>query len=163
MKSTFKKKYKTIEHADGSLELKVRCGKFGINLAPIVTIGLVLLFFVLTIVNFFLFDKHQDHIGKDALIALFVCSALLVWMLNSTSTIILKKDGIILGWGRQLAFNDISEFGLTTESSHVNVYSETSYVYAKALGRKIRITGHMPESKASAVLEEIYSYRNAQA
>ena len=87
--------------------------------------------------------------------------------MNNMSELTLLPDGIRFR-GKNLAIQDISEFGLTTQTMSssavtgpvVNAsYSESTYVYADALGQRIKLTGHITdEALAISLKDEIKKY-----
>lgn len=175
MESTFTRQYEKEALPDGAVKLIYKGSRIGTHHASalMAMIGVYLflafwawLFITLGVVMLL----GEKNIGLSCLIGLVIL-AVGIFKLNKkmfikTSTLIVRPDGIIFekrgktifggGEGR-LAFRDISDFGITTETaSGKGGYSESSYVYANAGGQKIPVTCHIKGALAEALLAEIH-------
>jgi len=87
--------------------------------------------------------------------------------MNNMSELTLVPDGLRFR-GKSLAIRDVSDFGLETQTMSSSAvagpvvsasYSESTYVYADALGQRIRLTGHITdEALAISLKDEITKY-----
>jgi hypothetical protein len=60
---------------------------------------------------------------------------------------------------QRIALADVRQWGVMTETVSGNGgRAQTAYVYADALGQRIRLTGHMKQELAEAVRDEIVDY-----
>ena len=171
MKSSFKKQYAVNEQADGSVELLVkgsRSGAFGKASAPgpvaiLLIVVYVALFLGLLFMGETFMGRHfiDRHMGTTALVALAGPALLLKFAFGAKETaIILQSKGLRFANGtKQLASADVKSFGVMTESvSSNNGRIESAYVYADALGQRIKLTGHMKNELATAIRDEIVEY-----
>jgi len=171
MKSSFNKLYEVNPQADGSIELIVkasRSGAFGKASAP----GAVAIFLIAVYVGLFigmLFlgetmagNRFIDrHMGTVAIVALAGPALVLKFAFGGKKTVILLKPaGLRFANGsKQLAAHDVKSFGVMTESvSSNNGHVESAYVYADALGQRIKLTGHMKNELATAIRDEIVEF-----
>jgi hypothetical protein len=177
MQSTFKREYDKETLADGSVQLSFKESRVGAHqgalMARFLVVYIVFFLFALGFMTFLLtFVLGEHNIGLAFVISLgLVCygvfriSRKLVF---KRSSIVIKKEGIIFEkqggtifntGHHQLAFRDVADFGITTESSSGDngAFSQTSYLYANAGGQKIRITKHMTQALAEALWGEINS------
>lgn len=171
MKSSFSKQYEVNPQADGSVELVVkasRSGAFGKASAP----GAVAIFLIAVYIGLFIgmlylgqttvggrFIEHR--MGTVALLALAGPALVLKFAFGAKKTVILLKPaGLSFANGsKQLASNDVKSFGVMTESvSSNNGHAESAYVYADALGQRIKLTGHMKNELATAIRDEIVEF-----
>ena len=170
MKSSFKKMYDINEQPDGSVELVVkgsRSGAFGIasNPAPVAILLIVIYvacFIGLSFLGMTMSGRFmEEHIGKVALIALAGPILLLRFAFGARKNAIhIQAKGIqFANRKKQIALADVKNFGVMTESVSGNGgYAQSSYVYADALGQRIKLTGHMAQELAEAVRDEIIAY-----
>jgi len=175
MESTFKRQYEKETLPDGAVKLTYKGSRVGSHHASamMAVIGVYLFIafwawiFITLGVTLVLGSKN---FGLSCLVG-FAILVVVVYKLNKklfikTTTLVVRPDGIIFeqrgktifgGGEARLAFRDIADFGITTETSSGNGrYSESSYVYANAGGQKIPVTCHIKGALAEALLAEIH-------
>lgn len=171
MKSSFKKQYAVNQQADGSTELIVktsRSGAFGKASAPgavaifLIAVYIGLFVGILFLGQFLMGDRFIDRqMGTVAVLALAGPALVLKFAFGAKQTVILLQPaGLSFDKGsKQLASDDVKSFGVMTESvSSNNGHIESAYVYADALGQRIKLTGHMKNELATALRDEIVDY-----
>lgn len=182
MKSTFKREYDKETLTDGSVMLSFTERRIGAHQGALMMQFLMVYVFVLLFALFcvaFLITLviGDDNIGLAFLIALgvviFGTLKISKKLVLKRSTIVIKKEGIIFDkqgatifnkGSHQLAFHDVADFGISTETSSGNgALTQTSYLYANAGGQQIRITKHMTHALAQALWGEINSVATGRA
>jgi hypothetical protein len=81
-----------------------------------------------------------------------------LWLLFAKKDyfIILNKEGITYKNGTGfLSWGDIKNFGVATQSVDND---KSAYIFAKALGNEVQLSGHMLHSMAEAILDDIIAY-----
>jgi hypothetical protein len=161
MESTFKKAYEKEILPDDSIKLTFREGPIEahqISLFTALAMGylfILLWVWLLIAAGLVWVLGEKSTAGLTSLVVVAAGVLLLRKKLaGKSAVIILKKEGIVFG-GKQLAFKDVSKFGITTETVSGQLYTATAYIYAYAGGREIRITRHMKPALAQALLDEI--------
>lgn len=176
MKSTFKREYDKEMLADGSVMLSFTERRIGAHQGALMMQFLMVyvfaMLFALGFVAFLItFIVGENNIGVAFFISLGVVGFGMFKMTRKLvlkrSTIVIKKEGIIFDkqgatifnkGHHQLAFRDVADFGISTETSSGNgTLMQTSYLYANAGGQQIRITKHMTHALAQALWGEINS------
>ncbi len=173
MQSSFKKLYDVQPQADGSVALLVkgsRSGAFGVASNPgAVAILLIVVYFASLIGLMFLsFSLAGDRFTQSNTVVLMVVALVGPGLLlrfafgARKSAIHLRPEGVEFANGsKRIAYADIKNFGVMTETVSGNGgHAQSAYVYADALGQRIKLTGHMKQELAEAVRDEIVDYFN---
>jgi hypothetical protein len=167
MRSTFKAEYEKETLGDDAIKLTFREGPIEAHQAALFTSLVMGYLFILLWVWLLIAAGLMWVLGEKStagLTSLVVVAAgvllLRKKLAGKSADIIIKKDGILFG-GKQLAFKDVSKFGITTETVSGQLYTATAYNYAHAGGREIRITRSMKPALAQALLDEIKRDRGA--
>ena len=174
MKSTFKKEYEKKILPDATVELIFKEGRLGaINGAALsglfTLVLLVVVFWVWLLIAagiaMVIGERHMAiAMGMSIIPTLLICAYAVRKLAVKTSTIAIKKEGIIFdrkGWhvfksGRNvLLFSDISEMGIMEETAAPHVVIKSSYIFALAHGKEIAVTRHMNHALAKALLDEM--------
>lgn len=161
MESTFKKQHESVRLPDGSLELRFKSNRLGAHRSEEAGAAIAIpLLIVAAVVGFggaYLFNSPTFG-GLLALVAVSVIFCKIFG--QSTRTLVLRPDGIVFAGGKkQLAFRDIDDFGVMTETRSGRQYAETAYIYAEAMGQSIDLTGHMAKPLADLLLREILDFK----
>lgn len=169
MESTFKKEYEKEQLPDGSIKLSYTVYLFGVYRKGREAIiywvyAAILLAGALALGKQISYVIGEDNVGTSILIGLAITAAvffisplpkIIKGILFRKINIIVKKEGIIFG-EHQLAFKDISDLGIGTESIHRGGgVSTNSHVFAFSGGQKINITHKLTDALANAILNEI--------
>lgn len=176
MESTsFKKEYEKESLPDGSVKLTYKEKRAGAHRQSLMGAFMMFYLFIafwvwmgITSVLYYL-SKEEDLTSSAVMgfILMMICIVYVGRKLSiKKSSILIKQDGIIFdkqGLGpfsgiHQLAFRDINDWGIGTESVKGVTYQESSYVYAYAGGQEVRITRHMKKPLATALLGEISGF-----
>lgn len=174
MKSSFRKTYEKVPTSDGGVKLRFKCRRLGVHANSGCLPAALFVGFGAFCIPTFLFvlmgARPNSDIQAYSSLGFCIFAILLFFKkfyMNNMSELTLLPDGIRFR-GKNLAIQDISEFGLTTQTMSssavtgpvVNAsYSESTYVYADALGQRIKLTGHITdEALAISLKDEIKKY-----
>ena len=179
MKSSFRKAYEKSPTSDGGVILRYKCRRLGVHensgCFPATLFVFGIAFFLMAIVvqvPSMVMHGRSDPTETDAILTMgFSIFAALFFVkkfyMNNMSELILVPDGLRFR-GKNLAIRDVSQFGLETQTMSSSAvagpvvrssYSESTYIYADALGQRIRLTGHITdEALAISLKDEINKY-----
>lgn len=169
MESTFKKEYEVQNLADGSMELSFTENRVGVHqstaLVKLLTIALLFASFFGALALTYLITRvtGEDNFGTKFLMSGLVMLAILFLLLKKLfirkGNILVTNQGLIfdnsLSGKMQLAFKDVTEWGIRFESSQGNSHVKTAYLYAQAGGKEFKMTKYLSPALANGLNEEI--------
>lgn len=172
MESTFKKQYEVKQLADGSMQLSFKEKRIGAHQLALVTklllLGVIVggFFATLMLTVGMMAISSANNIGMKFGFSAVLVTIGIVFLLKKLTTkqsdILVTKEGLIfqspLAGKTQLAFRDVTDWGIKVESTSGDTYLETAYLYAHAGGQEFRVTKHMTPALAKSLHTEINRY-----
>ena len=163
MESSFKKGYDKSVNADGSIELKYKAKRMSPSaMAGAGMVAILVLFPVscaVTLPVASMFNDHGQSLGQTSkglwttlAIALYI--AILYFLVNTKSSLLIKPNQGLIFDGKQLTFSDIQSIG-TIDHPNAKVKAGAAFVYASSHGTQVRLSKYIPLTLAEAVASEI--------
>lgn len=163
MESSFKKGYEKNVNADGSIELKYKAKRMSpAAMAGAGMVAILVLFPVscaVTLPVASMFNDHGQSLGQTSkglwtTLAIILYIAILYFLVNTKSSLIIKPNQGLVFDGKQLPFSDMQNIG-TINHPNAKVKAGAAFVYAGSHGNQIRLTKYIPLALAEAVSSEI--------
>jgi len=156
MESSFKKAYEKQELPNGDIEISFKSSRIGVHAASNLLLALIVFFgwIPLWIGLAAIINPSEDAFGTLVVVSIIIWFVLVYFFIRKKSTIVIRPNEGIIFNNKQLPFSDISVIGVMRQTTTRDA-NGTSYVYAEAGGKQIKVTAHMPKPRADAICEEI--------
>lgn len=167
MENTFQKAYEKKSNDDGTIELKFKTSRVGVNTSGLKWQLISVPFWLTSCAVTYPFIPTNRVRGGGTevdylywIIASGILAILLLVKFRDTKDIITIKPGEGIKFlGNSLPYKDMGIIGVMT---HTSGAKSTSYVYAETNGTQAQITRYVTPELAKAVQKEIQSYSNVE-